>query len=90
MDNIVPGVDGAFFPQLLEMEEGSMTLTARIAGLSCLVATAFLLDACQQNAGSRPGEAFSHQEKAAFADQSAWEKRHCCRRGGRNGGGSLK
>jgi hypothetical protein len=94
MDNIARGADRSSFLQLLWTEEGPMNIDARgagrIAGLSCAVATAFLLSACQQNPGSGSGQSFSYQEKTAFAEQSGWDKRHCCRRGGRNGGGGLK
>jgi hypothetical protein len=56
----------------------------RLVGLSCLVATAFLLNACQQNGASGPSEAFAYQQKADGERTSYWQ-RHCCRRGGQNG-----
>ena len=56
--------------------------TATLIGLAGLVA-AFSLGACQESSRSGSGQAFAYQDKAD-AGQAAWEKRHCCRRGGRN------
>jgi len=56
----------------------------RLAGLSCLVATAFLLNACQQNEASRSNSAFADQQKMDDERKPYWQ-RHCCRRGGQNG-----
>jgi hypothetical protein len=70
------------------MEEEPMKIIAggsgRHAGLFCVVATALLLTACQQNAGSGSSTTSSYQQ--ASDDQPTWQKRHCCRRAGRNGG----
>jgi putative hemolysin len=62
---------------------------ATLTSLAGLVAAAFLLGACQQSSTAGAGQAFAYQQKASEG-AAAWEKRHCCRRGGRNGGGNLK
>lgn len=58
----------------------------RLAGLSCLVATAFLLNACQQSETSGSHSTFGYQQKADDDERATpyWQ-RHCCRRGGQNG-----
>jgi hypothetical protein len=56
----------------------------RLAGLSCLVVAAFLLNACQQNETSGSSSAFAYQQKAENERSPYWQ-RHCCRRGGQNG-----
>jgi hypothetical protein len=58
--------------------------TGRLVGLSCLVATAFLLNACQQNATSGSNATLGYQQKMDDERKPYWQ-RHCCRRAGQNG-----
>jgi hypothetical protein len=55
---------------------------ATLISLAGLLAAAPLLSACQQSSTGGSGRVLAAQEKAS--DTQAWEKRHCCRRAGRN------
>jgi hypothetical protein len=88
MDNGESVVEPSPFRHDQCVEEGVMKIVScgagRLAGLSCLVATAFLLNACQQNETPGSSSASAYSQKMDDERKPYWQ-RHCCRRGGQNG-----